>query len=65
MTSIHDLFKQVQEHPDFRFGTIFVAADIDDGGYANDWGDADKKWAEEHLVAAGFEYLNNVAGSLG
>lgn len=62
MTSIHDLFKQVKEHPDFRFGTIFVAADIEDGDY--DWTEHDEKWAEEAIVSAGFEYLEFNAGKL-
>jgi len=28
--SIHDLFAKVKAHPDFRFGTIFVADDLPD-----------------------------------
>lgn len=62
MTSIHDLFQKVREHPDFRFGTVFVAADIEDGDY--DWNEHDPKWAEQHITRAGFEYLEEVAGSL-
>ena len=60
--SIHDLFRQVKEHPDFRFGTIFVAADIEDGGYG--WNQEDPKWREQHLTRAGFDYLDEVAGTL-
>ena len=62
MTSIHDLFQQVREHPDFRFGTIFVRGDIEDGGYG--WNAEDPKWAEQHITRAGFEYLDEVAGTL-
>ena len=63
MTSIHDLFQQVREHPDFRFGTIFVAGDIEDGDF--EWDEEnDEKWAEAHITAAGFEYLSEVAGTL-
>jgi len=28
MENIHDLFKKVQDHPDFLFGTIFVEEDL-------------------------------------
>jgi len=64
--SIHDLFALVKAHPDFRFGTIFVAADVDgethdEPAYAG-WYDEDtnhEHHAELHLVEAGWEYLNN------
>jgi hypothetical protein len=57
--SIHELFKRVQEHPDFRFGTIFVTDDME--GFPG-WSSFDhRKYAEEHITAAGFEYLENEA----
>lgn len=56
LTSIHDLMRAVTAHPDYVFGTIFVKDDFP-GGEVN-WGEfGDAKWAEENIVAAGFEYI--------
>lgn len=58
MVSIHDLFKQVREHPDYVFGTIFVRGDFPEGEVKwEEYGDA--KHAEEHITAAGFEYIEH------
>lgn len=60
MVSIHDLFNAVKAHPDFVFGTIFVKDDFPDGEAL--WGEhGDAKWATEHIVAAGNEYIENEA----
>lgn len=58
MESIHELFQRVREHPDFRFGVIFVEEDVEEYPAPPDgrW-----KWAEEHMTAAGFEYLENLS----
>jgi hypothetical protein len=56
MISIHDLMRAVKAHPDYVFGTVFVKDDFPGGVVAwEETGDA--KWAEEHVTAAGFEYI--------
>jgi hypothetical protein len=58
--SIHDLFQRVREHPDYVFGTIFVREDFPNGEVK--WGEyGGAKYAEEHITAAGFEYIENEA----
>lgn len=54
--SVHDLFAELREHPDFVFGTIFVKDDFP-GGEPR-WGEfGNERRAEDHIVAAGFEYI--------
>lgn len=61
--SIHDLFARVREHPDYVFGVIFVRDDFPNGEVSwDEW--HDPKHAEEHITAAGFEYIEfGVPGS--
>lgn len=61
--SIHDMFAEVKEHPDFVFGTVFVKDDLPKDF---EWGDLhDPKHAEDHIVQAGFEYIENAGFDLG
>lgn len=36
MESIHELFRQVEQHPDFAGGTVFVREDVFDAIFARD-----------------------------
>lgn len=59
VASIHDLFQKLREHPDFVFGQIFVRDDLEGQGIDPDKFTASHvKWAEEAMVAAGFEFLD-------
>lgn len=53
--SVHDLFAQLREHPDFVFGTIFVRDDMELD--VAEKIKAEPKRAEEAIVAAGFEAI--------
>jgi hypothetical protein len=54
MVSIHDLMRAVRAHPDYVFGAVFVKDDLPDGAL---WDENDGKWAEQHIVAAGFDFI--------
>lgn len=58
MRSVHELFKEVREHPDFVFGTIFVKEDFP-GGEPRWLPTGGQDWAEDHLVAAGNTFIEN------
>lgn len=59
LVSIHDLYAAVRAHPDYVFGTIFVTEDVPPERLEQVLEGA--KWGEEHITAAGFEYIENIA----
>ena len=63
--SIHDLFQQVREHPDFVAGTIFTTNDLPPPGTPQPRGLPDRtknKWIEGAMVTAGGETLELLYG---
>lgn len=61
MADIHELFRQVRDHPDFVFGTIFTLGDC--GGTLPEGFDAKAGRVGEEIIAQrGNEYLENQWG---
>lgn len=55
--SVYELMRQVRDHPDFVFGTIFTIDDFDDD--VPD--DFNENRAQDALVEAGNDYIQNFA----
>lgn len=56
--SIHDLFSKVRQHPDYVFGTIFVAADFPGETVPDDF---NENRAEDCIVEAGNHFIDDTA----
>ncbi len=56
---IHSLFRRVQKHPDFVFGTIFVRGDFPRGEVPDDFS---RKWATDILAERGNLYIADPVG---
>jgi hypothetical protein len=59
--SVFDLFRVVQEHPDYVFGTIFVPGDFPGSVVPDDF---DAGNAVDCLVAAGNEFIELTVGDI-
>lgn len=54
--SIHDLFEQVREHPDFVFGTIFVREDFPGANVPEDF---PSRYAADLLAERGNLFIDD------
>ena len=61
-TSIFDLWREVQMHPDYIFGTIFVPGDFPDEKVPDDFS---ANRATDRLCEVGNEYIDEYAGPPG